>query len=79
MVFFSLWIDKGIGLIVAAFVPSPLGDVTEYSPSLPEALIALAIWAAGSLILTVLYKIALTVRERPALPPAGAVRAGAIS
>jgi molybdopterin-containing oxidoreductase family membrane subunit len=73
MVFLSLWIDKGIGLIVAAFVPSPLGAVTEYTPSLPEALIALGIWAAGSLILTVLYKIALSVREEPlasAAPPA---------
>ena len=67
MVFLSLWIDKGIGLIVAAFVPSPLGAVTEYAPSLPEMLIALAIWAVGALILTVLYKIALAVREEPTL------------
>ncbi len=70
MVFLSLWIDKGIGLIVAAFVPSPLGAVTEYAPSLPEVLIALGIWAAGSLILTVLYKIALSVREAPLDLPA---------
>ncbi len=62
MVFFSLWIDKGIGLIVAAFVPSPLGAVTTYAPSLPEALIALGIWAIGALMLTVFYKIALSVR-----------------
>lgn len=62
MVFSSLWIDKGIGLIVAAFVPSPLGVVTEYAPSLPEALIALGVWAVGLLILTVLYKIVLSVR-----------------
>ncbi len=70
MVFLSLWIDKGVGLIVAAFVPSPLGAVTEYTPSLPEALICLAIWAAGSLILTVLYKIALSVREEALPSPA---------
>jgi Ni/Fe-hydrogenase subunit HybB-like protein len=63
MVFLSLWIDKGIGLIVAAFVPSPLGAVTGYTPSLLEIFISLAIWAVGSLILTVLYKIALSVRE----------------
>jgi len=63
MVFGSLWLDKGIGLIVAAFVPSPLGVVTEYAPTLPEAVISLAIWAIGALILTVLYKIALAVRE----------------
>jgi molybdopterin-containing oxidoreductase family membrane subunit len=67
MVFVSLWIDKGIGLIVAAFIPSPFGAVTEYAPTLPEILIVLAIWAVGSLILTVLYKIALSVREAPLL------------
>ncbi len=63
MVFLSLWIDKGIGLIVAAFVPSPLGAVTEYGPTLPEAAISLGIWAVGALILTVLYKVALSVRS----------------
>ena len=75
MVFLSLWIDKGIGLIVAAFVPSPLGVVTEYSPSLPEMLISLGIWAVGALILTVLYRIALSVREGTlfaSAPPVGA-------
>jgi Ni/Fe-hydrogenase subunit HybB-like protein len=64
MVFLSLWIDKGIGLIVAAFVPSPLGAVTEYVPTLPEMLISLAIWAVGALIFTLLCKIALSVREQ---------------
>jgi len=75
MVFLSLWIDKGIGLIVAAFVPSPLGVVTEYTPTLPEMLISLAIWAVGALILTVLYKIALAVRQGALLSPAPPPRA----
>jgi hypothetical protein len=65
MVFFSLWIDKGIGLIVAGFVPSPLGAVTGYAPSLPEMLIAPGIWATGMLVLTVLYKILISVRDEP--------------
>jgi molybdopterin-containing oxidoreductase family membrane subunit len=63
MVFLSLWIDKGLGLIVGGFVPSPLGDVTRYIPTLPEVSITLAIWAVGFLVLTVLTKIALAVRE----------------
>ncbi len=63
MVFFSLWIDKGVGLIVGGFVPSPLGAVTEYAPTLPEMSIALAIWAVGFLMITIFYKIALSVRE----------------
>lgn len=62
-VFLSLWIDKGLGLIVGGFVPSPLGTVTGYSPTLPEVAITLAIWAVGALMITVFYKIALSVRE----------------
>ena len=76
MVFLSLWIDKGIGLIVAAFVPSPLGAITEYYPSLPEIMICLGIWAVGMLILTVLYKIALSVREGLLFSPAPPARVG---
>jgi molybdopterin-containing oxidoreductase family membrane subunit len=66
MVFSSLWIDKGLGLIVGGFVPSPLGAVTSYVPSVPEVLIVLGIWALGFLMVTVFYKIALSVREEVA-------------
>jgi Ni/Fe-hydrogenase subunit HybB-like protein len=63
IVFLSLWIDKGLGLIVGGFIPSSLGAVTEYSPTFPEIFITLAIWALGFLMITVFYKIALSVRE----------------
>lgn len=63
-VFLSLWIDKGIGLIIGGFVPSPLEKVTSYVPTLPEITIIAAIWALGALMITVFYKIALSVRER---------------
>jgi len=59
----SLWIDKGLGMVVTGFVPSPLGHVTEYLPTLREALVALGVYSTGALVLTVLYKIAITVRE----------------
>lgn len=57
------WIDKGFGLVVGGFVPNPLHEVTEYWPTVPEGLIALAVWATGLLIITVLYRIATTVKE----------------
>jgi Ni/Fe-hydrogenase subunit HybB-like protein len=63
MVFLSLWIDKGLGLIVGGFVPSPLGAVAEYTPTAPEISITLGIWALGFLMVTIFYKIALSVRE----------------
>ncbi len=62
-VFFSTWIDKGMGLVIGGFIPSPLERITEYSPTLPEVLITLGVWAIGFLILTVLYKIAVSVKE----------------
>ena len=62
--FVSLWIDKGVCLVVGGFMPSPLGTITRYVPTLPETLISVAVWALGALMITVFYKIALSVRER---------------
>jgi molybdopterin-containing oxidoreductase family membrane subunit len=50
-------------LIVGGFIPSPLGAVTEYFPTFTEILITLGIWALGLLMVTVFYKITLTVRR----------------
>jgi molybdopterin-containing oxidoreductase family membrane subunit len=58
----SVWIEKGLGMIVAGFNPSPLGHVTRYVPSVPEVLIGLGVYAIGALIVTILYKTALSVR-----------------
>jgi len=62
-VFISLWIDKGFGLVIGGFVPNPFERVTEYWPTLPETFITLAVWAIGFLVLTILYKIAISVKE----------------
>jgi Ni/Fe-hydrogenase subunit HybB-like protein len=64
LVFVSLWIEKGLGLVVTGFVPNPLGVVYEYIPTFPEIMISLAIWALGFLIITGLYKIALSIRRQ---------------
>jgi len=60
--FASLWIDKGLGMVVGGFVPSPLGAVTEYTPTAPEIMITAGIWAAGALIATLLFRTAIAVR-----------------
>lgn len=61
-VFLSIWIDKGMGMVVTGFVPSPLGEVTEYAPTFTEVAISLGIYGIGALFVTLLYKIALSVR-----------------
>jgi molybdopterin-containing oxidoreductase family membrane subunit len=58
----SVWIEKGLGMIVAGFNPSPLGHVTKYVPTAPEVLIGLGVYGIGALIITILYKTALSVR-----------------
>ncbi len=62
-VFISLWIEKGLGLIVPGFIPSPLEKITEYHPTGPEILITAGIWSMGLFILTVLYKVAVSVKK----------------
>jgi len=64
MVITALWIEKGMAMVVTGFIPSPLGKVTEYSPTAPEVGITLGVYAIGFMILTVLYKVVVNVRER---------------
>jgi molybdopterin-containing oxidoreductase family membrane subunit len=64
----SLWIDKGLGMVVTGFVPSPLHTITEYAPSPVELMVTAGVYAVGFFVLTVLYKVAIAVREAdPAL------------
>lgn len=62
LLFLSLWIDKGVGLVIGGFIPNPLDRFTEYSPTLIEILITIGIWAIGFFVLTVLYKIAVEIK-----------------
>lgn len=66
LIFISTWIDKGLGLVVGGFVPSPLREITEYMPEVSELIIALGVYAAGLLILTALYRVAIAVKEETA-------------
>lgn len=76
--FVSIWIEKGMGLVIPGFIPSPLGEVVKYTPTLIELGVTAGIWALGLLVLTVLVRVALpielgTVRsphldERPGAP-----------
>jgi molybdopterin-containing oxidoreductase family membrane subunit len=63
MVFVSMWIDKGLALMVPGFFPSPTGELVEYTPSVTEWLVTLGVWAFGFLLMTVLYKIAVSVMK----------------
>lgn len=59
----GIWIEKGMGLVVPGFIPSPLGEIVEYSPTLNETLISFGIWAFGLLLYTVMLRVAVPVMQ----------------
>jgi Ni/Fe-hydrogenase subunit HybB-like protein len=63
VIIMGTWIDKGLGMISGGFVPNPLHEVNEYAPTMPEIGITLGVYAIGALVLTVLYKMAVGVKE----------------
>lgn len=61
MIFMGIWIEKGMGLIIPASIPSPIGEYTEYTPTVLEVLNCIGNWAVGFLIMTLLMKAAIGV------------------
>ena len=57
----GVYIEKGMGLIVPGFIPDTLGEIYEYTPTTPEIITAMGIWAAGALLYTVLLKFAIPI------------------
>jgi len=62
-VYLATWIDKGLGLVVGGFVPTPLEHITEYFPTIGEFVMAAAIYALSLLVVTLLYKIVIGTKE----------------
>jgi Ni/Fe-hydrogenase subunit HybB-like protein len=71
VLFVAIWVEKGIGLVIPGFVPSPLGEIVEYMPTWVELMVTAGVWSLGLFVLTVLVKVALpiemgTLRLEPA-------------
>jgi len=69
LLFVGIWVEKGIGLVVPGFVPSPLGEIVEYTPSLVELGVTAGVWALGMFVLTVLVRVALPIELGEARSP----------
>ncbi|MBF0194702.1 MAG: polysulfide reductase NrfD [Magnetococcales bacterium] len=61
LIFFAIWLEKGLGLIIPGFVPSPLGEIAQYTPSAIEIKVTLGIWAVGAIIFTLLARITIAI------------------
>lgn len=61
VLFVAIWIEKGMGMVIPGFVPSPLGEIVEYTPTWVELGVTAGIWAVGLFVLTVLVRVALPI------------------
>lgn len=59
----GIWIEKGMGLVIPGFIPTPLGAIVEYTPTLNETLVCLGIWAAGLACYTVFLRMAVPIMQ----------------
>ena len=59
----GIWIEKGMGLVVPGFIPTPLGAIVEYTPSLNETLVCLGIWAFGLLLYTIFLRMSVPILQ----------------
>lgn len=59
--FVAIYVEKGMGLVIPGFVPSPLGEIVEYTPTWVELSVTAGIWALGLFVLTVLVRVALPI------------------
>lgn len=59
----GIWIEKGMGLVIPGFIPTPLGAVVDYTPSLNETLVCLGIWAFGMLCYTIFLRMAVPILQ----------------
>jgi molybdopterin-containing oxidoreductase family membrane subunit len=63
LAFVGIWIEKGMGLVIPGFIPTPLGEVFEYTPTAVELAVAAGIWAFGILMFTLLAKVVIAIES----------------
>ena len=61
LIYFGVYIEKGIALLTPGFTPDVLGQIHTYRPSFTEIRISMAIFAIGFLFFTLLTKIAIAI------------------
>ena len=58
LIWFGVYIEKGMGLVIPGLTPDTLGEIYEYFPSRSEFLISAGIFSLGFLLFTLMVKVA---------------------
>ncbi|MCK3683592.1 sulfate reduction electron transfer complex DsrMKJOP subunit DsrP [Maribellus sp. YY47] len=61
LIYASVYVEKGIALIIPGFTPDVLGQIYVYTPSMTEIRTAVMIFSLGSLLFTFLVKVAIAI------------------
>jgi Ni/Fe-hydrogenase subunit HybB-like protein len=61
LIYGSVYVEKGIALIIPAFTPDVLGQIYVYTPSMTEIRTAVMIFSIGFLLFTFFSKIAIAI------------------
>lgn len=61
LIYGSVYIEKGIALVIPGFTPDTLGQIYVYTPSMTEIRTAVMIFSAGFLLFTFVSKIAIAI------------------
>ncbi|MBI2421759.1 MAG: polysulfide reductase NrfD [Candidatus Hydrogenedentes bacterium] len=75
LAFVGIWIEKGMGLIIPGFIPTPLGNIVEYLPSVNEVLVCVGIWAFGLLLFSWMVHLAIPIMNGTFSKDSGVPRA----
>jgi molybdopterin-containing oxidoreductase family membrane subunit len=61
LVWIGVYLEKGMGLVIAGFTPDAHGEIYEYTPSWTELAVAAGVFAVGSLIFLLFVKVAVPI------------------
>ena len=61
LIYASVYVEKGMGLILPGYTPDPIGNIYQYFPSIYEFRIAAGIFALGFLLFTFMVRVAIAI------------------
>jgi len=60
-IYFGVYIDKGMGLIIPGLTPDALGEIYVYFPTMTEIRVAAGVFSIGFLVFTLMLKVAVPI------------------